>query len=246
MSTQPIKSAAPRHAGFTMIELLVAIGIMIILMGITLPMIGAIGRGTGQANTMNEISASMTAARAVAMKEGRDTAVIFRGTRGGGGTGPMQAIIAIRNNDTTAPGFEPYESRGPVLMPNHNRIAGVTSMGINPTWVRPGSVDETGTTPWIGVCFGTDGRTRNLDGNLTTAAYYDEDESDAKNGTERNITFVPVLATYDAQTLLSGIDENSPAQLSGFINSELKDVDAQAAKLVRAVYFDSYTGQVLK
>jgi len=229
-----------------MIELLVAIGIMIILMGITLPMLGAIGRGTGLANTMNEISASMGAARAVAMKEGRDTAIIFRGTRGNGGTGPVQVIIAIRNTDTDEPGFTPYESRGPVLMPNHCRVAGVTNMVINPTWARPGSIDIAGTTPWIGVCFGADGRTKNLDNDLTTLAYYDEDENNNKNGTERYVTFVPVLATYDARTITQGVDENNTTQLSGFINAELKDVNVQAVKQARAIYFDSYTGQILK
>jgi type II secretory pathway pseudopilin PulG len=249
-----------RPSGFTIIELLVAIGIMIIIMGITLPMIGAIGRDTGLSNTTNELSASFTAARAVAMKEGKETAVIFRST-GPDSSGPMQLIIAIRNTDTAKAGFAPYEGRAPISLSPGVRIAGIMSLGASPGWVRPDSVDasptNTNTQTWIGVCFGADGRVKNLDSTLVdppkdytnpSKVYYDSDSNNAETITspydDQKISFLPILALYDYKVLTDADNDTSPSGLKQFINEALADVTT--ARRVRAIYFDSYTGQVIK
>jgi prepilin-type N-terminal cleavage/methylation domain-containing protein len=256
------RTSSGARAGFTLIELLVAIGIMILIMGITMPFIAAMGRGTGMANTTNEISASLVAARAVAMKEGKDAAIIFQGS-GTNNDGPIRCTIVLRNTTDTNAGFAPYEKRDGTNLPAHCRVAGVTTFKQSPgdslaVWTRPDTVDPAptavNTRAWIGVCFGSDGRVKNLDsaltGSGTSTAYYDQNSSSSLTAAsgifEQKITFVPVLATYDARTLTDADNENSPTGLRQFINAELADIDAAAAKRVRVLYFDSYTGQILK
>ncbi len=253
-----------RQSGFTLIELLVAIGIMILIMGITLPMLGALGRSTGLANTSNEISASLIAGRAVAMKEGKDAAVIFRGT-GENNEGPVQVIIAVRNADLAVAGFKPYENRGPTTMAANCRVAGIASLGASPDWIRPDSIlpvpAAVKTKTWIGVCFGPDGRIKNLDSTLIdppkdyvapTKVYYDADSNDSETPAsgsdyDQKISFLPILAIYDARTLRDGIDnEVSPTGLKQFINQEITLLSDSASSRIRLFYFDSYTGQLVR
>ena len=64
--------------GFTLVELLVVIGVMLILVVTTLPAFRALQDSGRVSGAINAVSSTMAAARSLAVREGRDVAVMFR------------------------------------------------------------------------------------------------------------------------------------------------------------------------
>lgn len=63
---------------FTLIELVVVMGVIIALVATTLPAFKALQESNRAANGMNAVSAALSTARSIAVREARDTAVMFQ------------------------------------------------------------------------------------------------------------------------------------------------------------------------
>jgi len=72
------RAAAPRRGAFTLIELLVVMGIMLVLVVTTLPAFKAIQKSGRLSGATNAVTTTLNNARAQAVREGRDVAVMFR------------------------------------------------------------------------------------------------------------------------------------------------------------------------
>jgi len=69
---------ARRVTGFTLIELMLVIGVMIALTAATLPAFRSLKEGNRVSGGINAVSASLNSARSIAAKEGHDVAVMFQ------------------------------------------------------------------------------------------------------------------------------------------------------------------------
>lgn len=69
---------ADRRAGFTLVELLVVMGIMLVLVVTTLPAFKAIQKSGRVSGAINSVTTTLNNARSQAIREGRDVAVMFR------------------------------------------------------------------------------------------------------------------------------------------------------------------------
>lgn len=72
------RAAAPRRGAFTLIELLVVMAIIIVLVVTTLPAFQAIQKSGRLSGATNAVTTTLNNARAQAVREGRDVAVMFR------------------------------------------------------------------------------------------------------------------------------------------------------------------------
>ncbi|MFG0330835.1 MAG: Tfp pilus assembly protein FimT/FimU [Phycisphaerales bacterium] len=66
------------RGGFTLVELLVVIGVILALVVATLPAFRALSKSNRQTGAMNGVSAALSTARALAAREGRDVAAMFK------------------------------------------------------------------------------------------------------------------------------------------------------------------------
>ncbi len=72
------KPRSPRdRVGFTLIEMLVVISVIVVVLAIVVPSVGRIMRSTNYAAAVNAVTATLGRARAAAMESGRPTAVAF-------------------------------------------------------------------------------------------------------------------------------------------------------------------------
>lgn len=67
-----------RRAGFTLVELLVVMGVILVLVVMTLPAFRAIQKSGRLSGAINAVTNTLSNARAQAVREGRDVAVMFR------------------------------------------------------------------------------------------------------------------------------------------------------------------------
>lgn len=67
-----------RRAGFTLVELLVVMGVILVLVVMTLPAFRAIQKSGRLSGAINAVTNTLSNARAQAVREGRDVAVLFR------------------------------------------------------------------------------------------------------------------------------------------------------------------------
>jgi Tfp pilus assembly protein FimT len=94
------KTSARRHA-FTLIELMVVIGIMIIILAVSIPGLKAMTKGNdvGQATSM--VSSLIANSRSIAISQGRIAGVAFY-EGNGGKAGQTQAAFVVEDLATTA------------------------------------------------------------------------------------------------------------------------------------------------
>lgn len=72
------KPRSPRdRVGFTLIEMLVVISVIVVVLAIVVPSVGRIMRSTNYSAAVNAVTATLGRARAAAMESGRPTAVAF-------------------------------------------------------------------------------------------------------------------------------------------------------------------------
>jgi len=67
----------PTRRAFTLVELMLAVGVIVALTVITLPAFRAIQEGNREAGGINAVSASLNTARSMAVRKGRDVGVMF-------------------------------------------------------------------------------------------------------------------------------------------------------------------------
>lgn len=120
-----------RRAGFTLVELLVVMGVILVLVVMTLPAFRAIQKSGRLSGAINAVTNTLSNARAQAVREGRDVAVMFRfdTLRQVCSMEVLRAegvVYAAGNDMTAATVFVPILGQAPVELP---RGAGVLGLG---------------------------------------------------------------------------------------------------------------------
>lgn len=72
-----ISFASPPRRGFTLVELLVVISLIVIVLGVVVPSVSRIMQSANYASAVNAVTATLGRARAAAMESGNPTAVAF-------------------------------------------------------------------------------------------------------------------------------------------------------------------------
>ena len=122
--------------GFSLVELLIVIGVILALVVTTLPAFRAIRESNRESGSLNALSAAFNTARALAIRDGRDTGVLFRfdTTRQITSLQLVQVDVTLSeaeggsggNRMTGASVFVPVEGQAPIELP---RGAGVFGYG---------------------------------------------------------------------------------------------------------------------
>jgi type II secretory pathway pseudopilin PulG len=71
------RTRRPRSRAFTLIELLAVIGIIILLVGITIPAIKSLSKSNDQSQSVNLVRSMISTARAIAISQHRPVGVVF-------------------------------------------------------------------------------------------------------------------------------------------------------------------------
>ncbi|MGI9013010.1 MAG: pilus assembly FimT family protein [Phycisphaerales bacterium] len=170
------RSAIHRTRGFTLLELLVVLGIIVIMLGITVVAVGAIARGSSVASGVNSVKAALGHARALAMKNRKPVGVIFRVNWDSGLPAVKQRTqIFIIEEDAgvladdssgvviVAGRFRQVVDTEPMLLPKGIKVAGPSyATNQDNIWITqpqfPQAANGVEATGWqIGVLFGADG-----------------------------------------------------------------------------------------
>ena len=133
----------PARAGFTLVELLVAMSIIVLVVAVVVPSFTTIVRSTNYSSAINLVSATLGKARNIAVERGRHTAVAFgfdtetermtltvleRLSAGGG------ELTSERLGGCTDPGASPYAPTpdAPVVLPRGFAVAGLAPFSVAP------------------------------------------------------------------------------------------------------------------
>lgn len=138
----------PEDRGFTLLELLIAIAIVVVVLAVAMPSVRALLRGSNVKQATNMINAYVASARATAMAAKRRTAVIFYEESGNYTTSwdknqtVVQIAIEDANQDQYAARLAPSGSTEPAgnfvvlipysqreYLPNGVRVAGLCGNG---------------------------------------------------------------------------------------------------------------------
>ncbi len=74
---QQLRPTHRRVQGFTLIELMLAIGVIVALTAVTLPAFRSLKEGNRESGGVNAVSAALNMARSLAVRDGHDVAVLF-------------------------------------------------------------------------------------------------------------------------------------------------------------------------
>ena len=94
------RSAARRMRSFTLVELVVAMGVIVVIASITLVAVRQMARNTRQASGVNAVMASLDNARALAMKENKIVLIVFRPRLDGPNEMFVEAVLAEWSGQT--------------------------------------------------------------------------------------------------------------------------------------------------
>ncbi|MBL1217279.1 MAG: hypothetical protein D8M59_07250 [Planctomycetes bacterium] len=205
---------------FSLVELLVVMGVMIALVATTLPAFKALQESNRAANGRNGVNAALNTARAIAMREGRDTAVMFMfdvtrqvtsmqllysaGVTHDAGEGLLVATI-----------FVPIEGQSLIELP---KGAGVFACGYGAT--RLGDIESQNWYPDLGLLYESDSAYKYQDPWLfprTDPLFLADDESGI------NDTVIQYLDTFMVRFSPDGTVVTNAEQLK--YNSSDKDAD---------------------
>lgn len=144
-----------RARAFSLFELLVVVGIIIVLLGIIAPSVAELVKSNNYSSAVNQLSGTLEAARQRAIASGRQTAVAVLfdvGTRQSSllileeasNRGDLAQEASPEGQDATV--FVPAKSATPVLLPE-----GVMVFGLSANHIRP---DGRNPADWIDPLFG--------------------------------------------------------------------------------------------
>ncbi len=132
------------RGGFTLVELLVVMGVILVLVVMTLPAFRAIQKSGRLAGAINAVTNTLSTARAQAVREGRDVAVMFRfDTRRQVCSMEvlrMEGVVYDAGNGMTAASvFVPILGQAPIDLP---RGAGVLGYGYGASRGSPSNIQN--------------------------------------------------------------------------------------------------------
>jgi prepilin-type N-terminal cleavage/methylation domain-containing protein len=237
MILNPVQSRSRRHGGFTLTEMIVVI--IIVAAMVSIVAVGTIGtlRSNVMSNAVNQVSAKFAAARAIALREGRDTAVFFF-TRSDGEV-EMRLLITDNPNAAGPILFRDLDDRPAERLPEKARVAGpdFLSVSATTTWIRPGSGAPSDV--YLAVWFGRDGTTRTSSLTGVTSLWYDADNDSTVDAGE-TARPIPFLAVYNQTP--ADLVAQTPAALDTWLNNP----SASAVEpWPRVIAFGRYSGAVL-
>jgi len=130
VGTRLIADRFGRRAGragraFSLIELIVVIGIMVIVLALAVPAFNKLLQGNNIKQSTNMLSAYVASARAAAQQQRRTVAVVLYEEGAGGYNG--QTAVALAYDSTGALVFTPLPGRTPEYLPQGIKVATLSS-----------------------------------------------------------------------------------------------------------------------
>lgn len=239
---------------FTLVELLVVIAVIAILLATSVPLVRAVLQANALDNGLNQVSAALNSARAIALRDGTDAAVFFVG----GPDGRVNLRIVKFTGTITGTGrmqFTDLDDRPPERLPLNIGVRGYSATSFTPVaspvtnWSvpapltydpRPDSTDQS--TTYVAVWFGADGTTRTS----TSAGVESLEYLPVTGGTttlQRLAVPVPLLLVYDHRAYGEYFAGLSPATPS--IDNWIQDPNISTKTTIRLVNFNRYSGLIV-
>ena len=219
------RSYSSKTYGFTLTEMVVVIVIIGAVLGIASAAIFATLKDTAAVGAFNQLSAHLATARALALRDGRDTALVFfRDETDEDDIVEIYMLAVFVNNNPMR--LTTLESRPSLGLPKGMRVVAPDfSRGNDNEWLDPAN-------QWFAVWFGPDGtlRTSKIDG--TSAMWFDLDR-DGKFESEESVVSVPMVAMYE-ESDFEGADGDD---LNEWIVSGTDDV--------KVLVLNRYTGTLM-
>jgi len=155
MNTRINSSRRRGSRGFTLIELLVAITIIVALVVVTLPSFSSLIQSANFSSAISQTTASLGSARAIAMRDGVQTAVAFlfdtkdeqyslviliESSTGSGGA--LSSLPTGPPKHTYAVAFQPAPNTAPVILPQGIGVFGLSYSHLPDPLIDPNVFDE--------------------------------------------------------------------------------------------------------
>jgi len=268
-----ISNLSNHHRGFTLVELLVVLGIVSLVVGITVPFVGGIGRSGNMESSINTISAALNVTRAIAIREGRETALLFST---GEGDQPVQIRIVMKNADHYSGGtaghrnnwgFSNFDDRAPDSLGLGIGVAAPNFSLASPVWTEPALRQNPSTSNnwgadsnstvfpdanrWLGVRFGVDGSVLTVGPSESNYVYFfDRDgNTDITYGTGVNAKTgeIPILWVPMLAIFDKRDSDKRPVgmSLNTWLNQLTSSSDSMQGK-PRNLSFNRYSGMLQK
>ncbi len=256
----PATSGARKRA-FTLVEMLVVLGIAAVVIPILLVSTSLLSQGFGEKQALNQINAALALARATAIRDGRDAALLFTADAEGN-TLLHIATLARDQGNPLFPRFVRADDRAPdrlgtgirVVAPNGNNEYVGPYPGFNVNFGPGLTGNGPAAVTHFAVRFAPDGTIRRVDGLGNPARFWFDNHrpefgiDDAlvsinNVNVDADPTFHPVdiLALYDKAQAESAAVAGNKSLLATWIN----DPAANEGRAV-VILFNRYTGLALR
>ena len=229
-----------RRGAFTLIELIVVIVIVLVMIGLSVGGVLAVLRASALDNAMNQVSARIATARALAQRDNRDTVLLF--LREEKDDAPGEYLYQMRILQRVNPSATPLvleeldrDDLPPEYLPEHVHVVGPelgayfqqSSTAANEVnWFVPAEATSTGSDKWLAIWFGPDGSVK-----LSTAS---GDADIDYLGESDKVQPVPFFAMFDNQKF----QEDGGGDVGVWINTLADDA-------ARVLTFNRYTGLLM-
>lgn len=193
---------------FTLVELLTVIGIIVILASIMVPVVNTLTKGNSQKQAVNVISTYLSAARAIAMSEGRHVGVVFYEDSSDTNQTAMQLVGETSYSASTyVMSFDALKDKFPQFLPRGVKV-GTLDDSATSTFRSDMDVSGTPNTSSRIILFDGNGQLTLTNGlayatssTTTTLAQRQSWQLNATSGNLANGVSSPGVVIYDANEL---------------------------------------------